>query len=140
MSKKIWVFSTLANDNAYTEYEKGGGDIPLATRSVLIKGGTGVTDARLVTPAGVATEVTPEELSLLEACTLFQLHKKNGFIKVEEGPERLHEDDIAERTAEMKTDDPSRQPITSDFEKDRGAAEQAPTPSTGKASKSAKGK
>lgn len=140
MSKKIWVFSTLANDNAYTEYEKGGSDLPIATRSVLIKGGTGVTDARFVTPQGVATEVSPEELALLEGHSLFQLHKKNGFIKVEEGGERLHDDDIAAATEGMRTDDPSRQPIASDFEKDHGSAEQAPTPTVGKSSKPSKAK
>lgn len=138
MAKKIWVFSTLSNDNAYTEYTKGGSDLPIATRSVLIKGGTGVTDARLVTPQGVATEVSGDELALLEANTLFQLHKKNGFIKVEEGDERLHEDDIVAATEGMSHDDPSRQTVVADFEADRGAAEQAPTPTTGKSGKPSK--
>jgi hypothetical protein len=142
---KIIVFSTLANDNAYTEYAKGGSDLPVAVRSVLIKGGTGVTDSRLVTPQGVATEIEPEDLALLKGNSLFLLHEKNGFVKVAESKSSKapDQDEIAEITADMSTNDPSRQPIFGDFKADQGQADQATelsTASSGKAAKSGKSK
>lgn len=79
---KIYVFSTLANDQMYTNWEKGGNDVPIKGFQCLIKGGTGVANKRLVTPLGVATEITDEELGELEKNPSFVDHKKNGFITV----------------------------------------------------------
>lgn len=141
---KILVFSTLANDNAYTEYAKGAADLPVATRSVLIKGGTGINDARLITPSGVATEIEPEDLALLKGNSLFLLHEKNGFVKVVESKSSKAPDseEIAEATADMSTNDPSRQPVFGDFKADQGMSEQPTEVSTagGKAAKSGKSK
>lgn len=79
---KIFVYSTLTCDQRYTNYVPGGGDLPVPVGSVFVKGGTGVADARLVTPRGVVTEVTEEELAILEANADFNLHRKNGFVEV----------------------------------------------------------
>lgn len=50
---------------------------------VLIKGGSGIANKNIITPHGVATEITPAELDQLEANEQFQLHKTNGYIRVE---------------------------------------------------------
>lgn len=50
---------------------------------VLIKGGSGIANKNIITPYGVATEVTPDELAQLESNEQFQLHKANGYIRVE---------------------------------------------------------
>lgn len=82
MAKSIFIYSTLTCDNAYTNYGPGGGDIPIAEPSILIKGGANAADKRIVTPYGVVTEVTEDQLASLEKNADFQLHKKNGFITV----------------------------------------------------------
>ena len=64
---KNYVFSTLANDQLYTNWLPGGGDMPIKGHSVLIKGGTGVADDRLITPLGVSTEITDYDLEELKA-------------------------------------------------------------------------
>ena len=84
MSKKLFVFSTLASDVAYTNHVSGGADLPVALPSVLIKGGAGVANDRIVTPRGVATEVTEEQVEYLRANEVFKLHERNGFVMVSE--------------------------------------------------------
>lgn len=39
---------------------------------------------RFITPLGVATEVSKEELALLEKNPVFQMHKENGYIIVQD--------------------------------------------------------
>lgn len=102
MGKKVHVFSTLANDQSYNEFESGGGDMPILKRGVLIKGGTGVANSRLITPLGVVTEIDEEDLAMLEKNAVFQMHKKNGFITV-----RAKAADPEKVAADMNTSDPS---------------------------------
>jgi len=82
MSKKLYVFSTLASDVAYTNHAQGGADMPIDLPSVLVKGGAGVANDRIITPRGVATTVTEEQVEYLRANQVFQLHEKNGFVMV----------------------------------------------------------
>jgi len=77
-----YVFSTLANDQNYTNWLKGGGDVPIKGHNVIIKGGTGVANNRLITPLGVATEVTDFDLEELKKNTCFLEHQKDGYIVV----------------------------------------------------------
>jgi hypothetical protein len=81
---KVYVFSTLANDQNYTNWVKGGGDVPIKGHSVIIKGGTGVANSRLITPLGVATEVTEFDLEELNNNPCFLEHKKDGYIVVKD--------------------------------------------------------
>ena len=77
------IASTLTADNRYTEYRDGGADMPVDHMEVLVKGGIGVMDRRFVTPTGATlTEVSDEELAMLERNNLFKLHKSNGFVKI----------------------------------------------------------
>lgn len=123
--KKIFVYSTLATDMAYTNHEAGGGDLPLPLDPVFIAGGAGVNNDRLFTPHGVATEVSPEQLLYLESNQVFQLHKRNGFIKVAEGEAK----DVEAVTGDMSAADPSRQLVEADF---TNGEDGEPTPTTSK--------
>lgn len=79
---KVYVFSTLANDQLYTNWLQGGNDLPIKGHSVLIKGGTGVANDRLITPMGVSTEITDYDLEELKKNASFLDHEKNGFVTV----------------------------------------------------------
>ena len=74
-----YVFSTLANDQNYTNWLKGGGDVPIKGHNVIIKGGTGVANNRLITPLGVATEVTEFDLEELNKNSCFLEHQKTDM-------------------------------------------------------------
>lgn len=107
-----FVYSTLAGDQIYLNYKAGGGDLPVPVGTgVFIKGGTGVAGKKnLLTPRGVVTPITGEELAYLAENPLFALHKKNEFIVVEGSemdPERV--------ASTMNNADPSRQLGDGDF-------------------------
>jgi hypothetical protein len=78
-----YVYSTLSNDNIYASYDNSGTnkDTPVLQRSILIKGGAGIATKHLLTPLGIVTKVTDDELEHLQKNEDFQLHIKNGFIK-----------------------------------------------------------
>lgn len=101
-----YVFSTLTSDQNYTFYTQGGADLQIPERGILIKGGTGVMNDRLITPIGVATEVTDEQLKLLEKHPIFIKHKQNGYISVQE-----KKADAEKVAGDMKTQDGSS-PLT----------------------------
>lgn len=84
MPKKLYVYSTLTADQRYTNYTQGGADMPVPAGAVFVKGGAGVANDRIQTPRGVATEITADDLKILEANSDFLLHKENGFIEVSE--------------------------------------------------------
>ncbi|MDE1905347.1 MAG: hypothetical protein KGH75_02700 [Rhodospirillales bacterium] len=79
------IYSTLANDQQYQNWHPPvpGHDSHQPGQFVVIKGGTGVANDRLITPLGVHTEVDDAQLAHLEANAVFKLHRDNGFIRVE---------------------------------------------------------
>lgn len=133
------IYSTLTCDQRYTGYAKGGADLPVVAWEVLIKGGSNVADKRLITPIGVRTEVTDEQLAQLLENPVFKLHVNNGFITVEdvkEDPEKV--------AADMATKDDSAPLTPEDIAKQNEEAEMAgqavATVSSDKSSKSPKSK
>lgn len=109
MSKFIVIYSTLASDMSYTNFVKGGADMPSVEQSVFVKGGAGVANDRLVTPMGVATVLqddadskASEKLEALKANRVFQMHEKAGYIIVSE-----EKQDPEKMAANMNTNDPS---------------------------------
>lgn len=81
---RLYVYSTLACDQNYTNHVTGGADIPQALPAVFVKGGAGVANDRLVTPRGVVTEITEAEAEYLRANAVFRLHEKNGYVQISE--------------------------------------------------------
>lgn len=120
--EKLYVYSTLAADQEYTTYVKGGADLPLAAHTTFIKGGAGVANDRLMTPHGVVTEITPEDAAALAQNPVFNLHAENGFVKIEG---RKMDPEAA--AGDMNANDEGRQLGADDFAAD---GENAPVPST----------
>lgn len=75
-----YVYSTLTAGQNYTAYTKGGGDLPVVQKVVTINGGTNLPDKNLITPRGVVTEVSTEDLEFLLDQPAFIQHVENGFI------------------------------------------------------------
>lgn len=116
----VFVFSTLAADVEYIEWLKTGNDLPARGRSVVIKGGAGVANDRIVTPMGVSTQIDAAHLPWLEENHLFALHKENGHIVVQAkaaDPEKV--------AADMNLNDPSAPLTPSSYE---GAGENVAKP------------
>lgn len=119
---KLYVYSTLACDMAYTNHQDGGADMPIDLPPVYVKGGAGVANDRLITPRGVVTEVTEQEAEYLRANKVFQLHEKNGFVMISEGkkdPEKV--------AADMTGRDQSAPVVPDDMREDDMPMDEKPT-------------
>lgn len=82
MSKSAYIYSTLTDSNLHTGYDlANGNDLKPIERQVLVKGGAGLANENFVTPDGVLTIVTNEELEWLLRQPLFALHVANGYVK-----------------------------------------------------------
>jgi len=110
-TKTHYVYSTLSSTMNYENSSPGGADLPVPTGNVVIYGGSNIPDKYMRTPVGVVTPVTDEELTILEANAVFQLHKKNGFIVVKD---KKH--DAEKVAADMVTRDSSAPLVDADFE------------------------
>jgi hypothetical protein len=77
------IFSTLTGSVTYTDWKLSAGGLSIAGREVTIKGGANVASKHLLTPRGIGTKVTDEELAFLETDVTFLMHKKNGFITID---------------------------------------------------------
>lgn len=76
-----YVLSKLANSQNYIKYVKGPDNTNIAVKTVTIKGGADITNKNLITPQGVITQVTADELEILKSNKDFQRHLENGHVK-----------------------------------------------------------
>lgn len=93
-----YVYSTLSSSVDYTTYVKNSpNDVSTVEHVVSIAGGANVAGkgAALITPRGVATKVTDEQVTALRENQVFKLHEANGYITVndkKEDPENVATD------------------------------------------------
>lgn len=74
-----YIYSTLASDQVYVEYGKN----RQVVSQVFVAGKANIPNKHMLTPKGVSTEVSDEQLAVLRNNRVFQLHEKNGFITVD---------------------------------------------------------
>lgn len=107
------IYSTLTEPQQYTKYESSG-DTHRVVASVRIEGGHGKANHKsLITPLGVATEVTDEQLAILMENSSFLKHKDRGYITITGKRE-----DSEKVAADMTSSDGSAQLTEADFEDD----------------------
>ena len=82
---KIYVYSTLTADNTYAGYKpmQEGQQINIREHAVFIKGGANVANNNFITPLGVSTEISEEDLAFCLENPVFKMHMDNGFIKID---------------------------------------------------------
>ena len=113
-----YIISKLSSDTDYVVYGDVTGGKKVILKHILIKGGAGVTDKKtLLLPGGFATEVSEEDLELLEKNPVFQIHKKNGHVSVMHNATKYEAAEKAENSADLQTDK-SRQQTEKDFNGD----------------------
>lgn len=126
-----YVYSTLTHSQAYVDYEPmpevAGqlGRLPVERHRVTIEGGHGIPIRKtLVTPYGVMTPVSDDELEFLLAHPIFKLHVENGNVTYSKTKE--DKDTVA---ASMKQKDNAAQKTPEDFERKGVDAPVVATPS-----------
>lgn len=132
----MYVYSTLTAGVDYATYKQLGDEkAPVVVEEVIsIAGGTNVADKNLITPRGVATKVTPEQVEQLRQNQVFRLHEANGFVTISnkrEDPENV--------AADLTTRDESAPLVDADFEAEgvMPPTTEVVAPSTGRASRKA---
>lgn len=119
-----FIISTLTGSQKYPLWNPGpDGSFPQILSYVMVHGGANLPPKTLVTPKGVVTEVSDDELERLEKVPQFCRHRERGYIMVEKknpgpGPGA---DEIA---ADMEPKDSSAPRTDDDFGDDQ------PTPNS----------
>lgn len=114
-----YIYSTLANDQLYTIYHKQTNPHAALARKahqVLIKGKAHIARGvmgEIYTPKGVRTEVSDADLEILEKSKIFQKHKANHFIMIEDS--KINANKAAR---DMDANDPARPKTPADFPKE----------------------
>ena len=110
-----YVYSTLACSNDYCVYREvpeefqNVGRIHNILHKITIKGGTGVINKHLVTPQGVVTQISDEDMEYLLKDEVFNVHVKNGFITYQK-----HEEKVDKVVKDLKKKDKSAQMTSGD--------------------------
>lgn len=102
-----YILSTMGCGVNYAIYGKTAGGLPVVKREIVVNGGAGVINKALITPQGVVTKVSDEELELLESNPLFRMHKAGGYVKVQKSEKT--------DTKDMTQKDASAQLVESDY-------------------------
>lgn len=111
-----YITSTMSASVSYATYKQTAGGLPVVDREIVIDGGANVMNKKLlVTPNGVVTKVSDEELELLEQHPLFKMHKANGYVRVSKS--NPQEDIEKVDTGNMEKKDASAQRVNSDYTK-----------------------
>lgn len=111
-----YITSTMSASVNYAIYGKTEGGLPVVKKEIVISGGANVMNKKLlVTPNGVVTKVTDDELAMLKEHPLFKLHEKNGYVRVSN--ENPQEDVMKVDTKDMQGKDASAQRVDSDYTK-----------------------
>ena len=77
-----YVISKLTASQDYNFYSVTEGGRNQLTCTIHVNGGTNLADRHFITPDGVITEVSDEQAERLKTHSVFQLHEKNGFVKI----------------------------------------------------------
>lgn len=115
-TKLLCVFSTLTCDNVYSDHKVNDNGVAVEVASVLVKGGAGVMNDRLVTPRGVATMVTEAQAELLKRNEVFKQHARNGFVVIDTVERPPTEADAENKAAAMESRDGSAPTVAEDFQ------------------------
>lgn len=82
---RIFVYSTLSNDQIYTSYDPAvdKGALPRISHQVTIQGGANVADPKRGTVLhGKVTEINERDYEHLQENAVFKKHKEGGYIHV----------------------------------------------------------
>lgn len=107
------IFSTMTGAVTYTEWKTSPGGLSVAGKSVTINGGANVAHRKtIITPRGVGTQVTDDELAFLENDAVFKFHKKGGFITIDSVKD-IRDADLA--ASDMEGRDDSAPDVEQDY-------------------------
>lgn len=109
-----YVYSTLSCDQGYAIYDYSSDGTPVLNRVIFINGKANITNKVLVTPRGMATEVSDADLETLNNDCHFNEHVKLGFISFDS--KKFDADEVAK---DLTKQDKSAPKTKDDLENDQ---------------------
>ena len=88
----MYIYSTISTDVDYQ----------ITGTTFRVTGKANVANQKIITPLGVATKATAEEVAELKKNHVFQLHLENGFLSISD-----HKEDAEKVAADMQARDKS---------------------------------
>lgn len=105
----VFITSRLAGGVDYAFYEKAANGTNIVVDTISVKGGSDVNDKRtLLTPIGVVTELTKDQLDKLMTHPVFKKHLENGYITIndnEKAAQKAGEKLEVDKSAQLTPDD-----------------------------------
>lgn len=114
MRPAAYICSTVTSHIEIVKYDTTQGPLPKVVRKVNIMGGANLPPKTLVTPKGVLTPVSAEDLEFLVASVEFQRQQKAGYMTIIRGKS---EDDLEAAVSGMQAKDGCAPKTPKDFEK-----------------------
>jgi len=109
----VYIYSTLANAQAFTTYKPGGADLMVVDRTVLVKGGAGIASKNLITSLGEYTQVSVEDYEAIKDLAHFKEFVERGHIRVE----KKKASELERIVSDMNPRDPGGPITPADYEK-----------------------
>ena len=104
-----FITSKMAAGVTYAFYTLGANKINSITDEITVNGGADVINKRsLMTPSGVVTELTDEQIDKLKTHPLFQEHLKNGAVAIvntEKDAKKAEKDLEEDKSSQIKPED-----------------------------------
>lgn len=107
----MYIYSTLSNSQMISEFVSAEGGTPKRKRSVIINGGSNVSNKALVTPRGVVTELSDADYEFVKNDRSFKRWVERGYIVVDD-----KKIDVEKVIADMDGRDESAPLVPQDFE------------------------
>ena len=114
MRPAAYICSTATAHLEIVQYRTDAGPLPKVVRKVNLLGGANLPPKTLVTPKGVLTPVSADDLDFLIGNAEFQRLKRAGFVEIIRGKS---EDDLDAAVSGMEPKDRSAPKTPKDFEK-----------------------
>ncbi len=119
------IYSTLSCDQSYRLWDceyKGatnekGFRTPNSTFQFLVNGQANITNKILITPNGVATVCTVEQLEQLKKCACFNNHVNGGYLLIDEGAKNTNAEKADKVAVNMTAKDNSAPKTEKDIPK-----------------------
>lgn len=110
-----FITSTMSAPISYVFYKTLPGGMKTVAEEIKIKGGANVADKKtILTPRGVSTEVTEEQLALLKTHPIFKEHLKRGFVTV---VETKYKEEAEKAAEDLEKKDASAPKTPADYKK-----------------------
>lgn len=107
----VFITSRMAAGVEYAFYKKTANGANIVDKTIIINGGSDVINKKtLITPTGVVTEISKDDLDLLYTNPVFKKHLEEGYLTINDNEK------AADKAGDKLEKDKSSQIVPEDYE------------------------